>query len=136
MIGRIYRISPTETKDFNNRTFFERTLILDATRRDQYTGEETFPNFPQFSISGEERCAEISSLKEGDIVTVTFDLRGAKYVDRNSGEEKVYTRALAYKIEPYARKQEAPAGNLPPMPDKEPEFSPEPKQPVDDLPFE
>lgn len=138
MTGRIYGITPTVTKEFNGKQFYERYITLDATRYDQYTGEAMYPNFPQFIVSGEERCVELDGLAGGEVVTVSFDVRGAKYTDRETGCEKIFNRVQAYKIEPYAKSRaraSAPAGAVPPLPDKEPDFEAEEKGIIDDLPF-
>ena len=108
MTGRIYKVRPTETREYNGKIFYERQLILDCTRYDQYTGEASYPNYPAFTFSGEERCAELDGYKYGDIVTVSFELNGVRYDDKDTREEKVFTKVRAFKIEYYTPKKSGP----------------------------
>lgn len=100
LTGRIDRIGPTvqiPSKD-GARQFTKRELTIDATRFDSYTGERGYDNFPTFEFSG-ERCAELDHYQPGQLVTVSFDLQGMKYTDRD-GTTKYFTRVRGYKIEP------------------------------------
>ena len=74
-------------------------MVIDNTRYDQYTGEPGFSSFPSFSINGDEKCRELDSFAEGEVVTVSFDIQGLKYNDKNTGEEKYFNKVRAYKIE-------------------------------------
>lgn len=100
MTGKIHKIMPTETivsKKDSTRSFQKRTIVLDCTRFDQYTGERGFENYPSFDFSG-DKCAELDSYQVGQIVTITFDLQGNKYND-SSGKEKYFTSIRGFKIE-------------------------------------
>ena len=100
MTGKIYKIMPTETivsKKDSTKSFQKRTIVLDCTRFDQYTGERGFDNYPSFEFSG-DKCAELDNYQVGQIVTITFDLQGNKYTDSN-GKEKYYTSIRGFKIE-------------------------------------
>ena len=78
MTGKIHVIMPTETivsiKD-KNKSFQKRTIVLDCTRFDQYTGERGFENYPSFDFSG-DKCQELDNYQVGQIVTNIFDLQG------------------------------------------------------------
>ena len=97
--GKIHKIYPTERKEINGKVYHERILVIDNTRYDQYTGEPGFSSFPSFSINGDEKCRELDSFAEGEVVTVSFDIQGLKYNDKNTGEEKYFNKVRAYKIE-------------------------------------
>ena len=84
--GKIHKIYPTERKEINGKVYHERILVIDNTRYDQYTGEPGFSSFPSFSINGDEKCRELDSFVEGEVVTVSFDIQGLKYNDKNTGE--------------------------------------------------
>lgn len=100
IIGRIYRITPTEniaTK--KGTTFMKRQLIIDASRYDPYTGEKKFDNFPAFEVGGEELCRLLEEYRIDDLVTVSFDLNGRKFLDEQSQQTKYFTTVRAYKVE-------------------------------------
>lgn len=100
MTGRIKVIMPTETitsKSDSTKTFLKRTIVLDCTRYDQYTGERGYDNFPSFEFSG-ERCSDLDKFKVGQVVTLSFDLQGNKFVD-STGKERYFTSIRGYKIE-------------------------------------
>lgn len=100
IIGRIYRITPTEniaTK--KGTTFMKRQLIIDASRYDPYTGEKKFDNFPAFEVGGEELCRLLEEYRIDDLVTVFFDLNGREFLDDQTKQTKYFTTVRAYKIE-------------------------------------
>ena len=125
--GRIDAIKPTETREHNGKTYYERTIILDATRHDQYTGEPMYPNFPAFTFSGEDKCSALYDFTTGEVVTISFDIKGAKYTDKNTGEEKVFNRVQGFKIE---------RRNANSAPDQTSAQAPATSAPVNDLPWE
>ena len=100
MTGKIHVIMPTETivsKKDSTKSFLKRTIVLDCTRFDPYTGERGFENFPSFEFSG-DKCADLDNFKVGQVVILSFDLQGNKYTDSN-GQEKYFTSIRGYKIE-------------------------------------
>lgn len=147
MRGRVYQIMEPET----NGNFTKQSIVLDCTTYDQYTGEPR-PNFPKIEFNGSKMVDVITDLElqVGDIVVVSFVLKGRYYTNR-AGEEVNATYVQGYKIEPVEQKSapapaQAPApspapapahvgpmpqsGNqLPPMPTSEPDFGP---APIDD----
>lgn len=98
--GRIVEIGRTEqipSKDLS-RAFLKREIVLDATRYDPWTGERSgFENFPQLEFTG-DKCAELDRFAKGQVVTITFDLQGMRYQDKD-GNVKYFTKARPYKIE-------------------------------------
>lgn len=100
MTGKIHLIMPIETiasKKDANKTFTKRTLVLDCTRFDQYTGERGYENFPSFEFSG-DKCADLDNYQVGQIVTITFDLQGNKFIDSN-GKDRWFTSIRGYKVD-------------------------------------
>lgn len=107
MTGKIHVIMPTETivsKKDSTKSFLKRTIVLDCTRFDPYTGERGFDNFPSFEFSG-DKCAELDNYKVGQIVTLSFDLQGNKYTDSN-GKDRWFTSIRGYKIETKGQTQQ------------------------------
>lgn len=129
------------------------SIVLDCTIYDQYTGEPR-SNFPKFEFNGDSGLAEIAKVAVGDIVVVSFVLKGRFYTNR-AGDEAHVTNARGYKLEMVEQKNTPaqvspvapiPAPNtstpahgdsLPPMPIREPDFAPVPATAEDayDLPF-
>lgn len=134
--GKILRISPTvqiPSKD-GSKTYPKREVVLDATRYDQYTGERGYENFPAFEFGG-EKCAELDQFKNGQVVTISFDLQGRKW--EKDGEVKYITTVRGYKIEAWkgqqqsatgtaTQQQAAPQQQMPQAPEPEPQPSMEP----------
>lgn len=139
--GRIERIGEIVTipsKD-GSKTYQKREVVLDATRFDPYTGERGFENYPSFEFSG-DKCVELNSYSVGQVVTISFELQGVKYTDKDN-TTKYFTRVRAYRIE--ARQQAPqPQGSVPaqPAPQIPQQAQPQPQpQPIvndmDQLPF-
>lgn len=106
LTGRIDRIGPTVQipSQKGGTPFFKRELTLNAMRYDPNTGEPvTSENFPTFEFDG-ERCAELDRYQPGDVVTVSFNLNGRKYTDRD-GKERYFTTVRGYKIESRQQRQ-------------------------------
>lgn len=129
--GKIYKIYPTEEREYNGKTFYERNIVIDNTKIDQYTGERQWANFPLLTFSSKDKCNELDSYKNGDVVTISFEILGIKYNDKSTGEEKFFNKVRAYKIEKYGRNYSDSMTNSLSSPDNIP------LQPLnnDDLPF-
>lgn len=96
--GKILYIYPTQqimTKD--GKPFQRRSLVLDTTRFDPYTGERSFENTPMLDFAGDQ-CQELDKFTVGQLVTISFDVQGSRY--RNAdGKEQIFTRLRPYRIE-------------------------------------
>lgn len=111
--GKIYKIYPTEEREYNGKTFYERSVVIDNTKIDQYTGEQQRPNFPLLSFGNKDKCIVLDSFKIGEIVTISFEVSGIKYNDKSTGEEKFFNKIRAYKIERYGKSQNDSISNPP-----------------------
>lgn len=103
IIGNVHKIGTTEniqTKSGN--TFQRRSLTLIQRRFDQNTGEEFEPNFPTIDFT-RDKCMELDKYKPGDRVRIRFDVSGAKYLDKNTGEEKYFNSLRGFRIEPFVQ---------------------------------
>lgn len=81
--GKISYIGPIQEIPSKNggNPFVKREVVIDSTRFDPYTGErDKFENFPMFEFSG-DRCAELNNFQINDIVTVSFEIQGRKWID-------------------------------------------------------
>lgn len=96
--GKVLHIYPAETitgKSGNGIT--KRAILIDCTRFDPYTGERGFENTPLLEFIG-EKCNELNNFQPGQVVTVTFDVCGTKYKNKD-GVENIFTRVRPCKIE-------------------------------------
>lgn len=141
--GRIHDIKAIDTREHNGKTYFERVIILDATPHDPYTGEAKYPNFPSLSFSGEDKCNGLNDYAIGEVVTISFALKGINYKDKTTQEDKYFNKVEGYKIERYAQPQAVataipqPSQQSIPTPSQSTQQSapiPQAEQ-VDDLPF-
>lgn len=97
--GKILHIYPTQqlpSKD-GVKTITKRGIVIDCTRFDQYTGERGFENTPMLEFIG-DRCAELDKYQVGQIVTISFDIQGTRYRNKDNVEQ-IFTRVQPYRIE-------------------------------------
>lgn len=114
--GRIRKITPIqEITGKSGKTFAKRTLVLDAARYDTHTGEKKFDNYPSFEFSG-EAMSQLDRYKEGDAVTVSYDINGREFEDPNTHEVKYFNTIRGYKVEPYGERNEASPQSPAPQP--------------------
>ena len=104
----------------------KRQLYMDCTRFDPYTGERSkYENKPLLEFSGDKVIAKVNpvleQLKQGDVVTVSFDIQGMDYQDKTTGKKKNFTGIRCYDIRiertadgrTVAAPQPAPAAQVP-----------------------
>lgn len=113
--GRIHRITPEQTiTGKSGKTFTKRTLVLDAARYDTHTGEKKYDNYPSFEFSG-DGMKILDNFKEGDAVTVSYDINGREFEDPETHEIRYFNTIRGFKIERYgdveAKAQQAPTPN-------------------------
>lgn len=128
--GRIIAIGETtQIPTRSDKPLYKRDVTIDCTRRDPVTGERSkYENTPQLEFTG-DGCRDLDSFRAGDVVTISFEVNGSRYTDR-SGQQKIFTRIRAYRIERY---QTAPEPQPQPQPQPMPQFPPQPIQ--GELPF-
>lgn len=125
LTGKVIAVSQIETiasKDPNKQPMQKRSLYMDCTRYDPYTGERGYENTPLLEFGGKamEKLNELvnNGLKKDDIVVVSFDIQGTPY--EKDGKKQVFTRVRPFDIELYKQKpqqsQEAPAAAPTPAP--------------------
>lgn len=99
--GKIHRITPvTEIKGKTGKSFFKRTLVLDARRYDPHTGEPKYDNYPSFEFPG-DMMKELDKYREGDYVTVSYDINGREVRDEATGDVRYFNSIRGYRVEPY-----------------------------------
>lgn len=140
--GKILYIYPTQqiaSKD-GSKTILKRNVVIDCTRFDPYTGERGVENTPMMEFTG-DRCAELDKFQVCQIVTISFDIQGTRYKDKQ-GVEQIFTRVRPYRIEPRQIQQHAAhAQQTAPQPVQQPTYQQQPQsfqptaEPNGDLPF-
>lgn len=133
-----------QTKSGN--PFTKREIVLDASKYDMYTGEKGFENYPMFEFTG-EKCKDLDGYQVGQVVTISFDLQGGFYDDKD-GVKKNITKVRGYKIEARTSVQAQPQQQVQPQAAPQPQYqaAPQPQYPqqqpqtppppgMNDLPF-
>lgn len=124
LTGKILYIYPTQqlpSKD-GSKTYLKRGIVIDATRFDPYTGERGFENTPMLEFIG-DRCSELDKFQAGQIVTISFDVQGTRYRNKD-GVEQIFTPVQPYRIEArqvQSTQQAAPAQQPVPVPQPVPQ---------------
>lgn len=108
IIGNVHKIGTTDNiQTKSGSTFQRRSITLVQRRFDPSTGQEFEPNFPTIDFT-RERCTELDRYKPGDRVRIRFDISGAKYLDRNTSEEKYFNSLRGFRIEPFVQPSAQP----------------------------
>lgn len=124
IIGNVHKIGATENIQTKSGSAFQRrSLTLIQRRFDQNTGEEFEPNFPTIDFT-RDKCAELDRYKPGDRVKIRFDVSGAKYIDRNTSEEKYFNSLRGFRIEPYVQQNAQPQAQPPYQPQQPQNYTP------------
>lgn len=128
--GKILVIGQTEAIPYQDKTFYKRELVLDASRFDQYSGQK-FENYPKFEFTG-NNCSSLDQFQIGQVVTVSFVLSGRR-VEKN-GQVSFFTNVTGYKVEPYVRQNQPQHVAQPqhveqPVQQAAPSYQPEAAQP-------
>lgn len=121
LTGKILYIYPTQqlpSKD-GSKTIVKRGIVIDCTRFDPYTGERGFENTPLLEFIG-DRCSELDKFQAGQIVTISFDVQGTRYRNKD-GVEQIFTRVQPYRIEARQVQQ-----SVPQVPAQQPISTPQP----------
>lgn len=74
-------------------TFTKREFVVEIAENPQY------PQLVKFELA-QDRCSILDKFNEGDMIEVSFDLRGRKWQKDSSSEEKFFNELAAWKIYP------------------------------------
>ena len=114
--AKIYKIGEVQVIPSQNggEPFRKRSIVLDASRFDPYTGEKSGDNYVVVEFTG-KRVAELEKYAAGDLANVSFVLQGRKYIDSTTREERFFTSVIGIGIEmvQMGRKQQEPAAETP-----------------------
>lgn len=112
--GRVLSISPITQIAGRKGMITKRSVIIDCSRFNQNTGEK-YENTPMLEFVG-NTCNDLDNFRNGDLVTITFDVQGSKYVNKD-GQTQIFTRVRPYKIEARPTQQVSQ-----PQPFQQPQF--------------
>ena len=120
---------PQQIASKSGKTFTKRTLYMDCTTFDPYTGQRSqYENKLLFEFM-ESKTALLDNIKPGQVVTVSFDLQGTEITDQ-TGQTKNYIHVRPFGIE-VRQVQQAPQ----PQPTSQPQPASQPQQTDNDMPF-
>lgn len=131
---------PQQLTSKGGKTFTKRSLYVDCTTFDPYTGQRSpYENKILFDFM-EGKTSLLDNVQVGQVVTVSFDLQGLEITEQD-GRKKYFTHVRPYNIEVRqmqqpAQQQYAPQGGYAPQPASQPQaqqFSPQ--QTDNDMPF-
>lgn len=128
----------------SGKTYTKRTLYLDCTTFDPYTGQRSqYENKLLFEFM-ESKTALLDNIMPGQVVTVSFDLQGTEITDQ-AGQTRHFIHVRPFGIEvrqsiqqpQVPQQQYAPQGSYAPQP--APQYPPQTdangESMKDDLPF-
>lgn len=106
---------PQQITSKSGKTFAKRTLYLDCTTFDPYTGQRSqYENKLLFEFM-ENKTSLLDNIKPGQVVTVSFDLQGTEITDQ-AGQTKHYIHVRPFGIEVRQVQQPQTPQQLAPQP--------------------
>ena len=114
--GIVYKVGNTESRQYKDKTFYSRELILEQPSYDQYTGEKRNSNYISFEATKEDICKALDNFPRGSKVEVEFICRGSLFQKKDNSGEGVFVHLEIRNIAPMGttqNSQAAPAGAQP-----------------------
>ena len=135
---------PQQLTSKSGKTFTKRSLYLDCTTFDPYTGQRSqYENKLLFEFM-ENKTSLLDNIKVGQVVTVSFDLQGTEITDQ-TGQTKHFIHVRPFGIEvrqvqqpqvPQQQYAPQPTPQYPPQQAQQfPQQQTPPQQTNDDMPF-
>lgn len=119
--GLVYKVGKTQERQYKDKTFFSRELILEQPSYDQYTGEKRNSNYISFEATKEDICKSLDNFPEGSKVEVEFICRGSLFQKKDGSGESVFVHLEIRNIAPMGAAQNAPApAGAKPIPSAQP----------------
>lgn len=114
--GIVYKVGNTESRQYKDKTFVSRELILEQPRFDNFTGEKLSSNYISFEATKEDTCKALDNFPQGSKVEVEFICRGSLFQKKDNSGEGVFVHLEIRNIAPMGatqNSQAAPAGAQP-----------------------
>jgi ribosomal protein S17 len=90
--------------------FKKREFVIEA---EEDVNGQTYKNYAKFQVA-QQRCDVLDRYNVGDMVSVSFNLKGNSYTDKKDGTTKYITNLDAWKIEHAAGQAQQSAQPTPP----------------------
>lgn len=91
--GRIVKIYPTQQV---SDKFKKREFVIET--------QEQYPQVVKMEVI-QDKCGELDKYNVGDLVSVSFNIKGREYTPKGKDEPSYYNTIQAYKIVSLAQKQ-------------------------------
>lgn len=89
---------PQQLKSKEGKVFTKRSLYVDCTTFDPYTGQRSqYENKILFDFM-ESKTSLLDNIQVGQVVTVSFDLQGSELTEQD-GRKKFFTHVRPYKVD-------------------------------------
>lgn len=129
---------PQQLTSKGGKVFTKRSLYLDCTTFDPYTGQRSqYENKILFDFM-ESKTSLLDNIQVGQIVTVSFDLQGSELREQD-GRVKYFIHVRPFKVEvKQAQQLQVPQqaqGDYPPQPLQPVQPTYQPPQVEDNMPF-
>ena len=129
---------PQQIQSKSGKTYTKRSLFVDATTFDPYTGQRSqFENKLLFEFM-EKRASALDNVHVGDVVTVSFDIQGSEYKDQ-TGQTRYSINVRPYDVEVRPKPQQYASQPQPqqytPQPQPMPDQPASAGFPPSDMPF-
>lgn len=113
--GLVDSIGAVETRQYKDKTFVSRTIIIEQPSYDPYTGEKRSSNYIKFEATKQETCDSLNNFPVGTKVEVEFIVRGSKYAKKDGSGDDVFTHLELRNITlaSASTQAQAPAGASP-----------------------
>ena len=123
---------PQQLQSKGGKVFTKRSLYVDCTTFDPYTGQRSqYENKILFDFM-ESKTSLLDNIQVGQVVTIYFDLQGTEVTEQD-GRKKFYTYVRPYKIDV---RQVQPSNQQPQQQYQQPQQPTyQPPQVEDDRPF-
>lgn len=131
--GLVDFVGATESRQYKDKTYVSRNLIIEQPRFDAYTGEKLGSNYIKLEATREEICSALDRYPVGSKVEVEFIVRGSKYAKKDGSGDDVFTHLELKNITMAGAGAQAPApSGASPLPPAAP--APAPAAPAQSAP--
>lgn len=86
--GLVDSIGAVETRQYNEKTYVSRSLVIEQPSFDSYTGEKRNSNYIKLEATKQELCDALNNFPVGTKVEVEFIVRGGKYEKKDERGKK------------------------------------------------
>ena len=122
--GLVYKVGQTQERQYKDKIFYSRELILEQPSYDQYTGEKRNSNYISFEATKEDVCKALDNFPEGSKVEVEFICRGSLYQKKDNSGEGVFVHLEIRNIAPMGATQSTAPAGAQPLPSAQPTPAP------------